>query len=108
MLAINGMQDHIHIFIGIKPTCTLSDLVRETKKSSSAFIKENKFSKFQFHWQDGYGAFTYSHAQIDNVIAYVMNQKDHHKKKTFKEEYIQLLNEFGIPFEDKYLFEWFD
>ncbi|MFI5196946.1 MAG: IS200/IS605 family transposase, partial [Chitinophagales bacterium] len=95
MLAINGMPDHIHFFIGMKPTCSLSDLVREIKKSSNDYIKENKFTKFKFNWQEGYGAFSYSHSQLDNVIAYIMNQKVHHKKKTFKEEYIGFLQKFN-------------
>jgi putative transposase len=87
MLAINGMPNHIHFLVGMKPTCCLSDLVREVKKSSNEFINENKFSKFRFNWQEGFGAFSYSHSQLDDVIAYIMNQKEHHRKKTFKEEY---------------------
>lgn len=106
MLAINGMPDHIHFLIGMKPTCSLSDLVREVKKSSNEFIKEKGFTKFQFNWQEGYGAFSYSHSQLNNVITYIMNQKEHHKKKSFKEEYIGFLQAFDIPFDEKYLFEW--
>ena len=106
MLAINGMPDHIHFLIGMKPTCCLSDLVREVKKSSNDFIKENKFCPLNFQWQSGFGAFSYSHSQLDNVIAYIMNQKEHHKKKTFKEEYLQLLTKFNIEFKNEYLFEW--
>jgi len=108
MLAINGMPDHIHFFIGMRPTCSLSDLIREVKKSSNDYIKENKFTKFMFNWQEGYGAFSYSHSQLDNVIAYIMNQKEHHKKKTFKEEYIGFLQKFNIAFDEKYLFEWIE
>ena len=108
MLAINGTQNHIHFFIGMKPSCCLSDLVREVKKSSNDFIKENKFSKFKFSWQEGYGAFSYSHSQIDNVIKYIMNQKEHHRKVTFKEEYIDFLQKFEIEHDEKYLFEWID
>jgi putative transposase len=108
MLAINGMPDHIHILIGMEPSCRISDLVREIKKSSNNFINENKFSKFHFNWQDGYGAFTYSRADIDRVIKYIMNQKEHHQKKTFREEYIQMLNDFNIEFDEKYLFEWLE
>ena len=108
LLAINGTQNHIHIFIGMKPSCCLSDLVREVKKSSNSFIKDNKFSKFKFDWQEGYGAFSYSHSQIDNVIKYVMNQKEHHKKVTFKDEYIKFLKKFEIEHDEKYLFEWID
>jgi REP element-mobilizing transposase RayT len=106
MLAINGMPDHIHIFIGMKPSCCLSDLVREIKKSSNEFIREKKFTKFKFNWQEGYGAFSYSHSAIDNVVKYVLNQKEHHKKQTFKEEYVDFLNKFQIEFKNEYLFKW--
>jgi len=106
MLAINGMPDHIHFLIGMKPSCCLSDLLREIKKSSNDFIKEKKFSKFKFQWQEGYGAFSYSHSSLDNVIGYIMNQKEHHKKQTFKEEYLSYLKKFEIEFKDEYLFEW--
>jgi len=106
MLAINVMPDHIHFLIGMKPSCCLSDLVREIKKSSNDFIKEKKFSKLKFQWQEGYGAFSYSHSNLDNVIKYIMNQKEHHKTKTFKEEYMQFLKRFEIEFKDEYLFEW--
>ena len=108
MLAINGMADHIHFLIGMKPSCCLSDLVREIKKSSNDFIKEKGFSKFKFQWQEGYGAFSYSHSNLDNVIKYIMNQKEHHKKKSFKDEYMEFLKKFEIEFKDEYLFEWID
>jgi REP element-mobilizing transposase RayT len=108
MLAINGMPDHLHLFIGMKPSCNLSDLVREIKKSSNEFIAEKKFSKFKFNWQEGYGAFSYSHSQIDNVIKYIMNQKDHHRKLTFREEYVDFLRKFEIEFKDEYLFKWIE
>lgn len=108
MLAINGMSDHIHFFIGMRPSCCLSDLIREIKKSSNDFIKENKFSKFQFAWQEGYGAFSYSHSQLDTVITYIMNQKEHHRKKTFKEEYTGFLKKFNVQFDERYLFEWIE
>ncbi len=108
MLAINGMPDHIHFFIGMKPSCCLSDLVREVKKASNEMINENKLSKFKFNWQEGYGAFSYSHSHIDNVAKYVMNQKEHHKKISFKEEYIDFLKKFEIEYDEKYLFDWMD
>ncbi|MFV0590759.1 MAG: IS200/IS605 family transposase [Draconibacterium sp.] len=81
MLAINGTPNHIHFFIGMKPNCCLSDLVREIKKSSGAFIKEKQFSKFQFRWQEGFGAFSYGQSQLSDVIRYIENQKEHHRKK---------------------------
>ena len=108
MLAINGIPNHIHFFIGMKPSCCLSDLVREIKKSSNDFIKENKFTKFKFFWQEGFGAFSYSHSQLDHVIAYIMNQKEHHRKKTFKEEYTELLKRFNVEYDEQYLFDWID
>lgn len=108
MLSINGMPDHIHFLIGMKPTCCLSDLVREIKKSSNAFIKENKLSDFAFNWQEGYGAFSYCHSQLNNVIGYINNQKEHHKKKTFKEEYLEFLLNFNIEFKNEHLFEWIE
>lgn len=106
MLVINGMPDHIHLFMGVKPTCTLSDLVREIKKSSNEFINEKKFTKYKFSWQEGYGAFSYSHSQLTDVITYIMNQKQHHKRKTFKEEYLDFLNKFEVEYNEHYLFEW--
>jgi REP element-mobilizing transposase RayT len=108
MLAINGMPDHIHFLIGMKPSCCLSDLVREVKKSSNAFIKEKRFSKFKFEWQEGYGAFSYSHSALDNIIGYINNQKEHHKTKNFKEEYKDFLIKFQIEHKDDYLFEWIE
>jgi REP element-mobilizing transposase RayT len=106
MLAINGYQDHIHFLIGMKPSCCLSDLVREVKKSSNKFINENKFSKYKFEWQEGFGAFSYSHSALDNVIRYIQNQKDHHKRQSFREEYILYLKKFNVDFNESYLFEW--
>jgi len=108
MLAINGIHNHIHFFIGIKPTCCLSDLVREIKKSSNAFINEKKFTPFKFQWQEGFWAFSYSHSQLTDVIQYIANQKVHHKKRSFKDEYKGFLKAFEIEFKDEFLFEWID
>ena len=108
MLAINGVADHIHILIGMKPTCCLSDLVREVKKASNAFIKEKNFTPYKFEWQEGFGAFSYSHSALDNVIAYVNNQKEHHRKNSFKEEYKDFLIKFKVEHQDKYLFKWLE
>ncbi len=107
LLAINGMPDHIHLLIGMKPNCCLSDLVREIKKSSHEFIREKKFSKFRFQWQEGYGAFSYSHSSLDQVINYINTQKEHHEKQSFREEYENLLKKFKIDFNPEYLFEWY-
>jgi putative transposase len=108
LIAINGMPDHIHILIGMKPVCCLSDLVREVKKASNSFIKEKNFVKSNFQWQEGFGAFSYSHSALNNVVKYIDNQKEHHRKKTFKEEYIDFLKEFQVEYKEEYLFEWIE
>ncbi len=100
------MPDHIHIFIGMKPSSSISDLVREVKKSSTEFIKEKNFCRHKFNWQEGYGAFSYSHSHIDRVIKYIRNQKEHHKRKSFRTEYIDFLKRFEIEFNARYLFKW--
>lgn len=108
MLAINGTSNHIHFLIGMKPACCLSDLVREIKKSSDSFIKEKQFSKFQFRWQHGFGAFSYGQSQLNDIIGYIENQKEHHRKKSFQEEYKAFLKAFDIDFKNEYLFEWLE
>jgi len=108
LLAINGMPDHIHIFIGMKPDCCLSDLVREVKKASNSWINENKLTPVKFYWQEGFESFSYSHSQIDYVVKYIMNQKIHHKKKTFRQEYFKFLKKYEIDYNEKYMFEWID
>lgn len=103
-MIINGMPNHLHILIGTKPTCNLSDLVRDIKANSSKWINEKQFVNGKFEWQTGFGAFTVSQSGINNVIAYIKNQEEHHKKKTFKEEYIEFLNAYKIEFKNEYLF----
>jgi putative transposase len=107
-IIVNGMQDHIHAFIGLKPVMSISDLVRDMKNNSSNFVNDHKFVKGKFAWQDGYGAFSYSHSHIENVYSYILNQEKHHKKKTFKEEYLEFLKKFEVEYNEKYLFEWYD
>jgi putative transposase len=107
-IIVNGMPDHIHAFIGLRPSMAISDLVRDIKNNSSNFINDNNFVKGKFSWQEGYGAFSYSHSDIGNVYNYILNQATHHKKKTFKEEYLGLLRDFEIEYNEKYLFEWIE
>ena len=104
LIIINGGQDHIHILLSLSPNVKISDIMRVIKTNSSKFINENKFVQGKFHWQDGYGAFSYSKSQIDGVVKYIENQQEHHKKQTFLDEYRQLLTLFGIDFEEKYIF----
>ena len=107
-LAVNGMEDHIHVLVGLKPAMRIADLVRDIKNNSSNFINEKGFLKQKFSWQDGYGAFSYAQSNFGFVIDYIKNQKEHHKKKTFQEEYRDFLRKFNIPFEDKYLFDFYE
>jgi putative transposase len=106
LLTINYMPDHVHIFIGYQPTQSLPDLLRDIKSNTSHFINEKKWMPGRFQWQEGYGAFSYSRSHIDDVIKYINNQEDHHKRITFKEEYLNLLQKFEVEYDEKYLFEW--
>jgi REP element-mobilizing transposase RayT len=105
MLAINGMSDHIHIYIGFKPVEDLSKLVMEIKKASNAYIVENKLSPYKFAWQEGYGAFSYSESQSETVINYILRQKEHHSGKSFKKEYIEMLDNFKVEYDLKYILQ---
>ena len=105
LIAINSMPDHIHMFIGLKPNTALSDLVRDIKANSSRFINEKKWVKGKFQWQEGFGAFSYSHSELDSVVKYIQNQEKHHSKKTFREEYDAMLKAFQIEYNEKYVFE---
>ncbi len=107
-LAVNGWMDHIHVFFELPVTMAISDQMRMLKATSSKWINENKFVNGKFTWQEGYGAFSYSRSQRDSVIQYIINQEEHHKGQTFREEYLGLLKKFEIPFEDKYVFEFYD
>ncbi|MEO6721942.1 MAG: IS200/IS605 family transposase [Ferruginibacter sp.] len=107
-IIVNGMADHIHAFVGLKPVMSISDLARDMKNNSSNFINDRKFVKGKFEWQEGYGAFSYSHSHIGKVYDYILNQEQHHKKKTFKQEYLQFLKKFEVEYNEKYLFEWYD
>jgi putative transposase len=105
VLAINGMPDHVHVFFGMRPSQSPSDLMQDVKGSSSKWINENGFVKGRFEWQEGYGAFSYSKSQVDMITNYVKNQKNHHAKTSFKEEYEKLLKEFEISYDDRYIFK---
>jgi REP element-mobilizing transposase RayT len=107
LLAIGSRPDHIHIFFGYNLNQLVPDLVEEIKTSSNAWIKQNKFSKFKFEWQRGYGAFTHSHSQLDSVVRYILSQDKHHRKRSFREEYLEMLHKNEINFTEKYLFDFF-
>lgn len=107
-IIVNGVEDHVHVFLGLKPSMALSDLVRDFKNNSSNFINDNHWVKGKFCWQEGYGAFSYSHSQIAYVYNYILNQEQHHARQRFKEEYLDLLKRFEIEHDSRYLFESFE
>ncbi len=108
LLAIGTMPDHIHILIGYDVNQKIPDLVENIKTSSTLWINENNLSPFRFAWQKGYGVFSHSRSQLDRIAKYVLNQEEHHKKKLFKDEYLKLLRDNDVLFNDKYLFEFFE
>jgi len=104
-LIVNGVEDHVHCFLGLKPTVSISELMKSVKAKSSKFINDHFLSSQRFEWQAGYGAFSYSQSQIDTVYKYIQNQEAHHKKQTFREEYLVFLQKFKILYDEKYIFE---
>ena len=107
-LAIYCMPDHVHILIGQNPSVALSDLVKEVKTSTTHFINNERLIKLKFSWQEGYGAFSYSKSQLDNVVKYILNQNQHHKTRSFREEYLDFMEKFEIEYNPDYLFKWID
>jgi len=105
LISINGTSNHIHYLVGLKPDIAISDLVRDVKHFSTDFVNEKKFIRYKFAWQVGFGAFSYSHSQLDKVIKYIQNQEEHHRKITFQEEYLKFLDSFGIKYDLKYVFD---
>jgi len=105
-IIVNGVANHVHLFIGLKPSVALSDLVRDIKNNTSNFINTQKFVPGKFSWQEGFGSFSYAHSQIEQVYQYILNQEEHHRKKTFKEEYLEFLKKFEIEYDEQYLFKW--
>ena len=108
LIAINSMPDHAHLFIGMKPSIALSDLVRDIKNNSSVFINDKRWIRGRFNWQEGFGAFSYGHSQMDTVVKYIQNQEKHHTRKTFEEEYLELLQKFNVEYDERYLFKWIE
>ena len=105
LIAINNMPDHVHMLVGLQPDVALSDLVRNIKAGSSDFINRKRWAKGRFSWQEGFGAFSYSRSQLAAVIRYIENQQKHHAKKSFREEYIELLKKFNVEYDDRYIFK---
>lgn len=106
LCTIYANPDHVHILVSLHPKISISDLVRDVKSNASKFINDKKFIPFHFQWQDGYGVFSYSASHLDAVAKYILNQPEHHRKRNFKEEYIDLLQKFRVDYNDQYLFDW--
>jgi putative transposase len=107
-IIVNGVSDHVHILIGLNPSISISDTVHDIKRSSSLLINKENLCRGKFAWQEGYGGFTYSRSQLQNVYNYIQNQEEHHKKSTFKAEYVQFLKKYEIDFDDRFLFDFFE
>jgi putative transposase len=107
-LAVGGWKDHVHIFMGLPPALSISDMLQLVKANSSKWINTQKFIKGKFQWQEGYAAFSYSRSQRDAVIKYIMRQEEHHQRKTFREEYLDMLKKFEVDYDEKYLFEFYE
>lgn len=105
LIAINNMPDHVHMLIGLTPDVALSDLVRDVKANSSKFINDRRWVAGRFGWQEGFGAFSYARSQLDTVIRYIQNQQKHHAKKSFRDEYVELLEKFGVEYDQRYVFK---
>lgn len=108
LIRINSVPDHVHILLGVKPDIALSDLVRDIKANYSRFINGKGWVKGRFNWQEGFGAFSYSHSQLDRVIKYIDQQEQHHRKESFKEEYLGLLEKFQVEGDQRFVFEWIE
>lgn len=108
LIEINSMPDHLHMLIGMEPDLALSDLVREVKKSSTGFINQKRLVRGHFNWQEGFGAFSYSRSSLDHVIAYIRNQETHHRKTSFRVEYMTMLRRFDVGFDARYVFDFSD
>jgi REP element-mobilizing transposase RayT len=104
-IIVNGVEDHVHCLLGLKPTISVSELMKTIKAKSSKFVNDHKLTKAKFEWQEGYGAFSYNESHISAVYKYIESQEEHHKKQTFNEEYLNFLNKFNIKYEEKYIFE---
>jgi len=104
-IIVNGIEDHAHCFLGLKPAVSISDLMKTVKAKSSKYINDHQLTRSRFEWQEGFGVFSYSQSHIDNVFQYIANQEEHHKKQTFRVEYLEFLEKFNVPYDERYIFE---
>jgi len=104
-IIVNGVEDHVHCFLGLKPVVSISELMKTVKAKSSKYINDHRLTENRFEWQEGYGVFSYSQSHIDSVYKYIANQEEHHRKQTFKDEYLSFLGKFKVDYEERYIFE---
>ena len=104
-IIVNGVEDHVHCFIGLKPVVSVSELMKTVKAKSSKYINDHKLTPERFEWQDGYGVFSYSQSAVDNVYKYILNQEAHHKNQTFRDEYLDFLKKFKVEYDEQYIFQ---
>ena len=104
-IIVNGVEDHVHCFLGLKPVVSVSELMKTVKAKSSKYINDHKLTKERFEWQEGYGVFSYSQSAVDNVYRYIQNQEVHHKKQTFRDEYLEFLKKFKVEYDEQYIFQ---
>ena len=104
-IIVNGVSDHVHCFLGLKPVVSISELMKTVKAKSSKYINDHNLTTHRFEWQEGYGVFSYGHSQIGDVYKYIANQEEHHRKQTFREEYLEFLEKFEVPYDERYIFE---
>lgn len=104
-IIVNGVEDHVHCFLGLKPTVSSSELMKTVKAKSSKYVNDHQLTKKRFEWQEGFGVFSYGHSQIDRVFKYIARQEAHHKKQTFRAEYLEYLDKFEVPYDERYIFE---
>ncbi|MBK8243867.1 MAG: IS200/IS605 family transposase [Saprospiraceae bacterium] len=104
-IIVNGVEDHVHCFVGLKPAISVSELMKIVKAKSSKYINDHSLTRERFEWQTGFGVFSYSQIDIERVFKYIQNQEEHHRSKKFKEEYLELLKEYQVEYDEQYLFE---
>ena len=104
-IIVNGVEDHVHCFVGLKPVVSVSELMKTVKGKSSKYINDHKLTPVRFEWQEGYGVFSYAQSQVDKVYRYIQNQEAHHKKQTFRDEYLEFLKKFKVEYDEQYIFQ---
>ena len=104
-IIVNGVEDHVHCFLGLKPVVSVSELMKTVKAKSSKYVNDHSLTSARFEWQEGYGVFSYGQSQVDRVYKYIQNQEEHHKKQSFRKEYLSFLKKFRVEYDEQYIFQ---